>query len=320
MHRKWLVLPACLSAALGACAGDTGNDATTQGAQQDDEYQPGRFPVQAELIDQIRCQLAGNCEGSGTGTGWGTSGSGIPQHGDPPLTGLSDRGGPYWTDSYSGGTGTIFYPEGAPTPWAGITVCGGFLNTGVESLGWGSFYASWGIVTNVVWTGAFDLPATRGWALASGVDELKAENLNPLSPLSGKMSGRYGTSGYSMGGGGTTVASISDPSLNVSIGMAPWAPSGLGNSVPSLYICGDIDIIADCTSNSAWAYGEQSSLVPKMLAMVSAGHLDWLGGPSAGWGAGGGLALGFAKVFLEGDERWKSLLLSDSHIYETNIY
>lgn len=322
MDRQRLVprlLPACVLAALGACTGDSGNDGTTQSSaaqNEQDEYQPGRFPVHAELIDTIRCQLAGNCEGSG-GSGFG--GSGIPQHGDPPLVGLGDGNGPYWTDSYGGSTGQIYYPLDAPTPLAGLSLCGGFLNTGIEMLSWGSFYASWGIVTNVAWTGALDLPATRGWALSAAVEELKAENSNPLSPIAGKMSGRYGTSGYSMGGGGTTVASISDPSLNVSIGMAPWSPSGLGNSVPSLFMCGDIDIIADCTTHSAWAYSEMSDLVPKMLAMVSGGHLSWFG-PDAGWGAGGGLGLAFAKVFLEGDERWKPALLADSHIYDTNIY
>jgi hypothetical protein len=100
--------------------------------------------------------------------------------------------------------------------------------------------------------------------------------------------------------------------------MAPWAPSGLGVTVPSLFMCGSTDAVASCSSNAAWAYAEVSESVPKMLAMVSGGHLSWFG-PDAGWGAGGGLALAFAKVFLEGDLRWKSVLISDSNVYETNI-
>jgi hypothetical protein len=327
MNRKWLVphlLPAFATVLLGACAGATGSEETAQnsGAQEEaDDYQPGRFPVQAELIDDLRCRWLGNCEGSGgTGSGGlgGLGGSGIPQHGDPPLTGLGSGGGPYWTDSYEINTGRVYYPRDAPAPYAGLALCGGFLNTGWEFTDWGEFYASWGIVTVITWTGSLDTPSIRGWALGSAIEELRGEASNPLSPLNGKMSGRYGTSGYSMGGGGTTVASQSDSSLKSSVGMAPWAPTGLGVSVPTLLICGDIDIIADC-SHADWAYSEMSSSTPKMLAMISGGHLDWFT-PSAGWGAGGGLGLAFTKVFLEGDDRWKSALLSDSHVYETNIY
>jgi hypothetical protein len=315
------LLPACAALLLSACAGDVGNDGTTTqngGAEEKEEYQPGRFPAQAELIDDIRCQITGNCEGSGGGGGILGGGSGIPLHGDPPLTGPSDRGGPYWVDSYEGNTGRIYYPRDAPGPYAGLALCGGFLNSGIEMTSWGDFYASWGIVTEITWTGIFDLPDSRGWALSSSIEELRGENANPLSPIYQKMSGAYGTSGYSMGGGGTTVASQGDSSLKVSIGMAPWAPTGLFVQVPSLFICGDIDFIAGC-DHAEQAYGEMSDLVPKMLAMISGGHLSWFG-PDAGWGAGGGLGLAFAKVFLEGDARWKPALLGMSNIYETNIY
>jgi hypothetical protein len=316
MDRTWLLprlLPACAALLLSACAGDIGNDGTTQsgGATQEEEYQPGRFPTQGDHI----------IPGWGSETGGltpGLGGSSIPPHGDPPLTGPSDRGGPYWVDSYEGNTGRIYYPRDAPAPFAGLALCGGFLNSGVEMTSWGEFYASWGIVTEITWTGIFDLPNVRAWALTSSIDELKAENSNPLSPIYQKMSGAYGTSGYSMGGGGTSVAAQDDPSLKVSIGMAPWTPTGFLVQVPSLFICGDADFVAGC-DHSEWAYGEMSESVPKMLAMISGGHLSWFG-PDAGWGAGGGLGLAFAKVFLEGDERWKPALLGMSNIYETNIY
>ena len=78
---------------------------------------------------------------------------------------------------------------------------------------WGWFYASWGIVTVVTWTGPLDFPDIRAIALNGAIEELKAENLNPLSPLNGQMSDRYGTSGYSMGGGGTTRQASRDPWL-----------------------------------------------------------------------------------------------------------
>jgi hypothetical protein len=320
MDRTWLLprlLPACAMVLLSACAGDTGNDGTTQSGDpaqepaQGEEYQPGRFPTQGDHI----------IPGWGSGTGGGGVGGGgttIPAHGDPPLTGLSDRGGPYWVDSYEIDSGRVYYPRDAPAPFAGLSLCGGFLNSGVEMTSWGDFFASWGIVTVITWTGIFDTPNVRGWALAAAVEELKGENSNPLSPVYQKMSDRYGTAGYSMGGGGSTVAAAGDSTHKVSIGLAPWTPTGFGVSTPSLFICGSTDLVAGCSHND-WAYAELSESVPKMNAMVSGGHLQWFG-PDAGWGAGGGLALGFAKVFLEGDTRWKAPLLAMDSIYETNIY
>jgi hypothetical protein len=319
MNREWMLSRSVLACALlttAACASDGGSDGTAQSsekAQEDGQHEPGRFPT---LEDHIIPGFLGGGE-STTPPGTGTGGS-IPLHGDPPLTGLSDRGGPYWVDSYEIDSGRVYYPRDAPAPFAGLSLCGGFLNSGVEMTSWGDFFASWGIVTVITWTGIFDTPNVRGWALAAAVEELKGENSNPLSPVYQKMSDRYGTAGYSMGGGGSTVAAAGDSTHKVSIGLAPWTPTGFGVSTPSLFICGSTDLVAGCSHND-WAYAELSESVPKMNAMVSGGHLQWFG-PDAGWGAGGGLALGFAKVFLEGDTRWKAPLLAMDSIYETNIY
>src|SRR6185503_13083966 len=110
-----------------------------------------------------------------------------------------------------------FYPTNAQPPFAGMALCGGFLNFGPEMDGWGSFYASWGIVTVITFTSPIDLPEDRAYALGTSVAEMKAANSDAGSTLYGKMNGRYGTSGYSMGGGGTTVATQLDPSLRSSI-------------------------------------------------------------------------------------------------------
>jgi hypothetical protein len=287
-----------LALALGACADASSGGATTQsGATQGEARHDEPFPVRADLIDDIRAGLAGT-DGN----------SGIPLHGDPPLI-LRNTPGPYWVDSYEIDTGVVFYPTNAPAPFAGLSLCGGFLNNGDEMTGWGEFYASWGIVTVIAWTGIFDLPDARAISLGAAVEELKGENNSPTSPVYKKMSGRYGTSGYSMGGGGTTIAAQADPSQKVSIGMAPWAPTGFLVTVPTLMMCGDADIVADC-SDSEWAYNDISESVPKMWVMLSGGvdHLDWFG-PDAAWGNGGAYGLAFAKLFLEGDTRWKSTLL-----------
>jgi hypothetical protein len=102
--------------------------------------------------------------------------------------------------------------------------------------------------------------------------------------------------------------------------MAPWAPTGLNVKVPTLMMCGDIDIVADC-SDSEWAYNDISESVPKMWVMITGGlgHLGWFG-PDAGWGKGGAYGLAFAKLFLEGDTRWKATLLGlNGGFVTTNI-
>ena len=62
--------------------------------------------------------------------------------------------------------------------------------------------------------------------IAKPIDAIASENTKSGSPLNGKLAGRYGTSGYSMGGGGTTLASVSEPTLRSSLGLAPWEPTG----------------------------------------------------------------------------------------------
>ncbi len=313
----WTLWILAALSSLAAC-GDAGNatsDTTTFENVTRDET-PGDVTQLAEEPGggEGGGFLGGLFGGTGLGGGGATN---VPQHGDPPLI-LRNTPGPYWVDSYEGNTGRIYYPTNAPGPLAGMSLCGGFLNSGIEMTDWGEFYASWGIVTIITWTGLLDTPSIRGWALADSIAELKSANSSVLSPLYQKMAGRYGTSGYSMGGGGSTVASQGDSSLMVSIGMAPWSPTGLGVRVPSLFMCGNVDAIAGC-DHSDWAYSEMSETVPKMLVMVGASHLSWFS-PSVDWGMGGAYGLAFAKMYLEGDMRWKATLLGLGADYvETNI-
>jgi hypothetical protein len=238
-------------------------------------------------------------------------------HGSVP-SGLTDDGGPFQVESANADTGTLFYPTDAEPMFAGLAICGGFLNTGAEILDWGEFFASHGIVTIVTETGPADLPDLRAEKLASSIQELKSMNDASSGPLSGTMSGRYGTSGYSMGGGGTTISASKDNSLSSSVGLAPWAPVGDAITTPTLLMCGSSDGTAPC-SMAEDAYDAIPDGTPKMLVVLPGlGHLEWLGGPTA-VGDGGGLALAFMKVYLEGDERWKAPLLSITGDVTTNI-
>lgn len=238
-------------------------------------------------------------------------------HGPAP-TGLTNRNGPFRTDSLRVTTGTLFYPTDAEPPFAGLAIAAGFLNTGAEILDWGEFYASHGIVTLVTATLGTDFPDLRAVKLAASIDELERLNAASDSPIAGQMGGRYGTSGYSMGGGGTTLATASDSSLLSSVGLAPWAPVGRGISTPTLLLCGSVDGTAPC-SMSDGAYAALPETTPKMMVVLpGVGHLAWLGGPTA-VGAGGSFALAFTKLFLEGDERWRSVLLEAPGDVTTNL-
>jgi hypothetical protein len=263
--------------------------------------------------------------GSSTGGG-GDSGTCCPTgdclcHGPVP-TRLGPAKGPFKTASLRLSTGTAYYPTDAMPPFAGISICPGFSNTGPEMTDWGPFYASWGIVTVVTNTGGLDDPSTRGRLLIGSISALKAENTKSGSPLNGKMSGRYGTSGYSMGGGGTTYASSSDPTLKSSVGLAAWEPVGRNIKVPTLLMCGSADLVAECFHTDQ-SYDAIPATTPKMkIVITGAEHLaSWFGPDQAGGGVSGGYALAFNKVYLEGDTRWKSLLLTKPQGHEmiTNI-
>lgn len=198
----------------------------------------------------------------------------------------------------AGDTGNIYYPVDADPPFAGISLCGGFLNTGLEMQAWGPFFASWGIVTVITWTGGADIPAIRSILLLASIDELIEKNNQSGNPISGKMSDRYGISGYSFGGAGTTIGCNADPSLKTGVAFAPFIPD-MGMSVPTLFISGSIDILA------GQPVPVTATGTPSMQVVISGyDHLRWFG-PSD---ISGYYSLAWQKTYLEGDTRWKPLL------------
>ncbi|HKP62174.1 MAG TPA: hypothetical protein VJV78_35825 [Polyangiales bacterium] len=230
-------------------------------------------------------------------------------HGDPPAM-LTTAKGPYKTAQKTLPSGTMVYPTDAEPPFAGIAICPGFLNSGPEMAPWGPFYASWGIVTVITNTLPSDIPQIRAGLLLGAVDDMKKENTTSGSPVMGKMSGRYGTSGYSMGGGGTTIAAQMTPALNSSIGLAAWGGAGEGTKVPTLLLCGDADTVAPCIMSDG-VYGGIPNDTPKMqITVPGATHFNWFGPTDTSGQMSGKYALAFQKVYLEGDTRWKPLLLT----------
>lgn len=229
-------------------------------------------------------------------------------HGDPPAA-PTNAPGPFETESYDiPSAGCVYYPMNAEPPFAAVTISDGFGGTGgcgpSQTNQWGPLYASWGIVAMIIHTGSGDQPNQRGTKLSAAVEAFKKENDKSDSPLKGKLSGRYGTSGFSMGGGGTTFSAMKDPMLKTSVAIMAWGPANGGIMVPSLFIFGSSDGLANTMGMAP--YRSISGDVPKMAVTINSGHA---GQPSSGGGASGKAGLAFQKVFLEGDERWRPLLL-----------
>lgn len=233
---------------------------------------------------------------------------------EPPvtLTMLTADKGPHNVMQYEiAGIGCVFYPTDAPPPYAAVAIADGFGGSGgcdsVQTEEWGPLYASHGIVAVLIETGSGDQANARGEALINAIASLKAEQEKADSPLFGKLAGRYGTSGFSTGGGGTTFAARSDMTLLSSVAIMPWGPTKEAGSVPTLVVCGDKDGVAPCSAYGNAAYMSVDSKAPKMRVTIASEHN---GEPSAASGATGAYALAFQKLFLEGDERWRPLLVS----------
>jgi hypothetical protein len=255
---------------------------------------------------------------AGTGGAAGSAGTGTccPTgncicRGTPPP-GLTADPGPYDSDSYSiSGVGCVYYPTDAEPPFSAVAIADGLSGAGgcgsIQTGRWGPLYASHGIVAMIVVTGGGDQPAARGDALLEGIAAFKSENTKSGSPLFGKLAGRYSTSGFSMGGGGTTRATVEDSTLLSSVAIMAWSPVGAGVTVPTIFICGSSDGLAGCGSHGTRAYTSIPDSTPKIRVTVSSGHN---GQPSAGSSMSGAWGLAFQKLYLDGDERWRSVLLS----------
>lgn len=308
---RWIAL-ACLALVAGC--------ARSEGVAGDDDPGPDAdiSGVDAHVDGATDAAVDG---GGDAGPGLCCASGDCLCHGPDP-TGLTASNGSFATDTFPISTGTVYYPTNAKPPFAAVAICGGYTNTGPEMARWGTFYASHGIVTITVSTGAADQPATRSAKLLAAIAALEDENADPGSPLFGDLAGRYGTSGYSLGGGATTLASASEPTLRTSVALAAHSGVGTGVQVPTLLLCGQSDTTAPC-SMSQQDYGQIPATTPKMLLSIpGATHFSWFGPTNAGGGMSGKYALAFQKVFLEGDERWRPFLLAapgGAAVQTTNI-
>lgn len=237
--------------------------------------------------------------------------------------------GPYQTQSYTSGfpTGTrfraatVYYPTGnAAPPFGGVVICPGWTATQGSIAAWGPFLASHGIITMTIDTTATgDSVMQRSEALMQALDSLKKENARAGSPLNGKLDpNRWGLMGWSMGGGGTWIDAAKNPNLKVAISLAGHnataggATIARGTTVPSFMFAGATDTaILGGGGQSQAIYDTIPATTPKILyEMAAEGHFSW-GTPTTNGNNLGRYALAWIKYWLEGDQRYKPILLKE---------
>jgi hypothetical protein len=197
-------------------------------------------------------------------------------------------------------------------------MCPGYTAAQSSIADWGPFFASHGIVLVTIDTRTtLDQVPQRADALLEALASLKAENTRRGSPLEGKLSkDRYGLAGWSMGGGGTWIATNDHPELKSAVTLAGHnltAGGGLisiGTRVPTLMLNGATDLtILGGLGQSEAAYSSIPESTPKLLYVIATeGHFSW-GTPRTNNNAVGRYVLAWEKLFLEGDQRYERFLL-----------
>lgn len=230
------------------------------------------------------------------------------------------RNGP----DYSGAT--IYYPTNATPPFASIVIVPGFFAAESSVEEWGPYFASHGIIAMTIGTNSiFDFPDARAAGLLDAIETLRQENIRTASPLVGEIdTERFAVSGWSMGGGGSQIAAVNDPSLKAVVALCPWLDSGtdLNHDVPVLILSGQSDPTAPPSSHANVQYNNTPETTDKLKYEVANGNHFVANYPTSGDGDIGRMALSWLKTYLLEEDCYCPLLLdapASSSSFETNI-
>ncbi len=233
---------------------------------------------------------------------------------DPTLTSIQTDG-PFAvsTQSVSGwfagfGGGTVYSPN-TPGKYAVVAVCPGFLAGQSTVRDISRRLATHGFVVVTIDTNSiFDYPPSRANQLIAALNKVTSLTTGPVA---GKMdTSRLAVAGWSMGGGGTMLATGMTPGLKAGVAFAPWAQSNnVGNSaVPVSYLGGTADTVAPVPDHAQKFYNAMPATTKKMLGVIQGADHNF---PQTADQPASYTEIAWMKRFVDNDVRYSQFLNGD---------
>jgi len=267
---------------------------------------------------------AGNTDGTPGDSAGGNTGDsdtskcGAPLEAAAPTAASVTKDGPLKVASYSTGIAasrdykslTAFYPTDGTGPYVVVMISPGLTEILSYLQGWANRFASHGYVAVFVEannTNA-DSAQVRATGMWSGIQSMKAENSREGSPLKGKLSDCYVTSGHSLGGGASLLTAKAHPNdLKGALGFNPYEPSTNFSSIvaPTLILTGENDTTANPSNHGRRQYDTLSASILKQYVEAAGGNHQSALFPGS---VPGQYALSWIKLVVDGDARYSPFL------------
>jgi len=202
------------------------------------------------------------------------------------------------------GGGIIYYPTDiSQGTFGGVAISPG-LNGTWPGIAWlGPRLASQGFVVFGIETNNLnDSPTSRGTQLLAALDYLTGS-----SPVRTWVdAGRLAVAGHSMGGGGALDAALRRPTLQATIGNAPYLPSGslAGDRVPTLIYAMQSDTLVTPSRLTSLYNSIPVATERAYLEVAGAGH-NYIGQPSSALAR---TMIPWLKIFVDNDTRYSQFL------------
>ncbi|WP_235922161.1 alpha/beta hydrolase family protein [Lentzea tibetensis] len=236
------------------------------------------------------------------------------ERGPAPTTAVLEAArGPFATTSAaiartsSFGGGTVYYPtDTSQGTFGAVAISPGFSATQSSVAWYGPRLASHGFVVVTINTlSGWDDPDSRARQLLAALDYLT--NTHAVRTRIDKT--RLGVMGHSMGGGGALRASVSRPSLQAAIPLAPWhnTKNWSSDGVPTLIVGAENDTVAPVNQHAEPFYTSITGAPDKAyLELNNAGHsAPSSEGPNVTVGK---FSVAWLKRFIDNDTRYEQFL------------
>lgn len=216
--------------------------------------------------------------------------------------------------AYNYGGATVYYPKSTGQTFGIVTLTPGFLGFQAVYVPLAQRVASHGfIVVNLDTNSITDIPAARAAEMAGALKqvlELVQSGKAPFANVADVT--RRAMMGHSMGGGGTLVASVADPSLKAAVPITPWnvEQDYSTDTVPTLIVACQNDAIAPNKQHSDPFYASLSASLPRgEIEIKGADHLCPLSLAKASYQITvAKSAIAWLKLFVDEDKRYEALV------------